>query len=374
MNFLPNDPRDVDNVTQDSFTPDHWEDRAHSPARPNRRTAPKTKVRKPVTVKNWFGLDSSSNEESEEDDSCWTDVDRKKKRQERKKISDIRKNKLKEECSSRAAHMASLGPITTETVNYFKTDGVSFEDAKILAVKEFLACQLEYDEDELKEIDIVETRISTRGDDILSIALADENHIKELYMRKAELKRDEITIRSYIPPNFFERYMALNRIASDKRNNDPDLRTQLRFGNKDIEIYVKYLNEETGYKRISITDFTDLEIPPFDSNISWKRYTDRLPRKVIDKPTAPKSRPSMVGQVQKAKRGPQIHSAHPPSGLPPQRKEQETQQLKRANSNTTTSASKKDKLNADSSDDQEMGDYEKDPLDDTPSSQNSSNN
>ena len=94
---------------------------------------------------------------------------------------------------------------------------MNFEQAKILVIKEFLAHYLNYDQEELTELQIVETRILTRGDNIINIAMADEEQIREMYYRKSELKREDITIRGYIPPNFFERYMAINRTLHSKK-------------------------------------------------------------------------------------------------------------------------------------------------------------
>ena len=127
---------------------------------------------------------------------------------------------------------------------------------------------------------VAETRISTKGDDILNVALADTADAKELYIRRAESRNDNLTVRCYIPPNFHDRFMSLNRICMEKRKEDPNLRTQLRFGSKDVEIWIKHKNDDKGFRRVDLEDFTDQDVPDFNHTIKWKRYPDRLPRRI----------------------------------------------------------------------------------------------
>ena len=112
-----------------------------------------------------------------------------------------------------------------------------FEDAKIKAIKELLSYSLNYDDDELESLNIQETKLSKRGDDIINVAFASEDKVKDLFIRKAELKNEYVTLRNYIPPNFHERFMHLNAVCSEKRSLEPNLKTQLRFGRRDIEIF-----------------------------------------------------------------------------------------------------------------------------------------
>ena len=95
----------------------------------------------------------------------------------------------------KAAHMASIGPITMQSVKFFQRNDTSFEEAKILAVQEFLQYKLEYTEEEIRE-----TRLSTKGDGIINIAMAMEEMIRDLYIHKAECGDDKVVVRSYIPP------------------------------------------------------------------------------------------------------------------------------------------------------------------------------
>ena len=251
---------------------------------------------------------------------------------------------MKQDCSSRATTMASIGPISAQSVNFFRSRDVNFKQAKILAVKEFLTCYLNYEEDELSELEIMETRMSTH-EDIINVALAEEDQIRELYIRKAELRREDITIRSYIPPNFYERYMALNKICTEKRAAEGDLKTQLRFGRKNIEVFIKYKDEDKGFRQVPLDDFTDMtKIPPFNYEVKWRRYRDKPTRRVTSRGEEPSVRPSTQGQVKSSGKPPSMMPPLPPSltsDTPDTGKKSVTQPLKRANSNSNPSSSKK---------------------------------
>ena len=94
----------------------------------------------------------------------------------------------------------------------------------------------------MDSLQIQETRLSKRGEDIINVAFASEDEVKDLFMRKAEMKDESVTLRNYIPPNFHERVMYLNAVCAEKRSNEPNLKTQLRFGRRDVEVF--YKNEE----------------------------------------------------------------------------------------------------------------------------------
>ena len=185
-----------------------------------------------------------------------------KKAEARKVRTARRKQALKQECATRAASMLSLGPVSLDSVEYFKNKGQNFETAKVSAVKEFLQYNLNYSEEELCQLTVAETRLSTKGDDIINVALSDVDEAREVYVRKAESRNDNLIVRSYIPPNFHERFMALNRICAEKRKLEPNLKTQLRFGRKDVEVFTKLKGEDGGYRKVSLEDFTNMDDVP----------------------------------------------------------------------------------------------------------------
>ena len=375
------DVPDVPAVAEEIFTdaadaedhdvlPENWEDRlTESPAwrklRQKKTTPPP--IRKPPIL-DWFGFDTT--DESEPENEEWSAVERKKKGIERRQRAAKRKEKIKRESALRASHMVSIGPISLGSVEYFRQNGETFENAKKAAVKEFMKYNLDYSDEELDNLRIAETRISTKGDDIVNVALEDEEEVKGLYSRKAESRNDNIVLRSYIPPNYHERFMYLNGICTEKRRSDPNLKTQLRFGKKDVEIFTKVKGDTAGYRKVEIHDFTDpQEVPEFNHKIKWKNFVDKPPRSSVNRWKDRGQRPSTIGQQPPTRK---IVHNNPPRrtsedadieklGHPARGKEDG--RMTRANSNTTTSTKKQQKrYNTVSSeeDDEEMNSGDED--------------
>ena len=133
--------------------------------------------------------------------------------------------------------------------------------------------------------------------------------------------------------------MYVNGICAEKRKLDQSLKTQIRFGKRDIEVFTKYKGEEAGFKKIKLCDFTDIsEIPEFDWGIRWRRYQDKPPRPRIHRQEVPRQRPSMRTQMEDENPG-------DPAG----RSQQPPQTLVRRNSNTLNSDSKKPRIEESSS-------------------------
>ena len=146
--------------------------------------------------------------------------------------------------------------------------------------------------------------------------------------------------------------MDLSRICAEQRKSEPMLKTQLRFGRKDIEIYTKLKGEDKGYRKVTLTDFTDMsKIAKFNAKIKWKRYQDKPPRRTQKTWKDFGQRPSTLGQIQQqgtiyknAGKEMEVDYDTPAGGKNP---------LTRANSNTTTSAAKKHKQQRQRSSDEE---------------------
>ena len=153
---------------------------------------------------------------------------------------------------------------------------------KLLALKDFLRDNLGYIQSELDELSVQETKFATRGENVLYVALSVREQVKELHVRRAESRNEEILVRNYVPPNLYERYMALNRECTGQRAADPNLKTQLRFGTHDVELFIKYRGEQSGYRQIKLSDFMDTNsLPSFDHKVHWKRFVDQPPRRKV---------------------------------------------------------------------------------------------
>ena len=158
---------------------------------------------------------------------------------------------------------------------------------------------MKYNENELEELKIVATKMTR--DNSIYIAVEHNWMIRDLYTRKAECKQEDVVFKPYVPPQFHARYVALGEICKGRRAEDPDLRTQMRFGTWDIELLTKYKNSGEGFKPVTIDYFTArMEIPPFDDKIKWNFRQDRPPRRrVTSSPTVSPSNSPTKGQPSK---------------------------------------------------------------------------
>ena len=60
------------------------------------------------------------------------------------------------------------------------------------------------------------------------------------------------------------------------------LKTQVRFGVKDVEVYTKYKGSDEPYKRSALEEIVDITlIPSYDHKIKWKQRAERPPRRKV---------------------------------------------------------------------------------------------
>ena len=295
--------------------PNDWTAGLRAEVRPHDRCVEKTvkgvetisridgKVKK--AVRHWFGDDSDSEEDSAKEDDDhdeWNVVDRQKKNEIKKRRLNAKKMKKKEEVLEKVNHMVGISPIENEIIEYHmeKKHG-DYEMAKIAAIKEHLSRFYKYNTSELDAVKIVETKFNKKvdGDNILYFATEDKQDIVDLYVRKAECKRDDVSLRNFIPPQIFNRFTAINKICKMKREENNKLKTQIRFGKSDLEILTKLRGSEESFKVINLNDFIgDADIPEFDFDVKWKCHRDRAPRRRVSSsrstsPAPPVTRNSM---------------------------------------------------------------------------------
>ena len=112
--------------------------------------------------------------------------------------------------------------------------------------------------------------------------MQNERDIKDIYARKAECRSDSTIVKSYIPPQFFNRFSALNRICADKRSQDESLKTQIRFGDRDLIVLTKVKGSQDAFEMEDLEDFTaGEELPAIDLKIRWRFHEDRPPRRRV---------------------------------------------------------------------------------------------
>ena len=79
---------------------------------------------------------------------------------------------------------------------------------------------------------ITEAMVSAKRDGIIYAAFDCKEDFMEIRLRIAESNNHEIMARDFIPPQIYERFMYMNKLCKKMRDNDPKLKTQIRFGDK----------------------------------------------------------------------------------------------------------------------------------------------
>ena len=236
-------------------------------------------------MRKWFG-DSTDEEDDDtmnEDDHSYTKIEREKKNRKKKQLAKEKKLKKVADTARKARNIVGLGPIKSTEINERKTRGMTFEEAKLDAVNCHLRKYYKFNDTEITDISIVETSISN---DTVYIAVNDREDIHDLYVRKADCKRDNIFLRTYCPPQFYSRFATLNKICADERQKYPDLKTQVRFGHNDLEILTKDRGSREPFKIVDLQEFIgDNELPSFDHSIKWHKHNDRPPRRRVTSST-----------------------------------------------------------------------------------------
>ena len=87
--------------------------------------------------------------------------------------------------------------------------------------------------------------------------MLDENLISSIFKRQAELGRERIRLLKYIPPWCYDRNKELEILCRLERDRNPELRTKVMLGHKDLQISIKKRGESS-YRRVSVEYFGKL--------------------------------------------------------------------------------------------------------------------
>ena len=180
-----------------------------------------------------------------------------------------------EKTAKKAMHMIGLGPISHHSVDFFYNATADHTLAKELAVNEFLVEYLQFSQEEIDEFGVLET-MTSKEKDIMYVTMANHDAIKDIQRRVAEVRLDEIATRTYIPPQYWSRYSALNAYCKELRENNPDIKTIIRFTETDLEVLTKDKSREEPYR---VTPMEDIEakitIPKYDHKLTWRKRSDK---------------------------------------------------------------------------------------------------
>ena len=207
----------------------------------------------------WFGSCGEVETEisSEEEEEGWDKMERRRRNRDRRKRQKERNRRIQEDVTEKARRMVGLGPITEEDIKEQMTAAKDYRTAKVWEIKKHLADNYEYNQEELNRLNIVETKRSLKGDDIVYLAMTDKADIRDIYACKAECCNDDTTVKMFIPPQYYERFMELNRLCADRRNQEGNLKTQLRFGENDLKVLTKVKGEDAPYHVVSLHEFAE---------------------------------------------------------------------------------------------------------------------
>ena len=242
------------------------------------------------SIKKWFGQESpvSSEVSSESDDASENEndeerVNRKERNRIRRKRNLENRKNLKAEIATKASHTIGCHPIKEEEVNYLNDKLGDISKAREQAVRNFLKEYLQFNVEELADVEIVDTKKSAKGDSTIYAVLKNLDTIKEMHWRISEIRNPEVILRNYVPPQYWSRYMFLSRECTTYRNNNTNMKTQMRFGTNDVEIFLKKKGSGETLKKVPYETITDpRKIPIFEHSMKWTQRNEKpLRRKLV---------------------------------------------------------------------------------------------
>ena len=104
-----------------------------------------------------------------------------------------------------------------------------------------------------------------------------------MYWRISEIRNPEVILRNYMPPQYWSRYMFLSRECTAYRADNPNMKTQMQFGAKDVEIFLKKKGSGESFKQVPYETITDpRDIPIFEHSMKWTQRSEKpLRRKLV---------------------------------------------------------------------------------------------
>ena len=209
-------------------------------------------------------------------------VDRSSKMNEKRKLLKKRKHEKQVKITDKANKIIGLGPIYQKSIDHFHNIVGDYSEAKKIAAREFLQVHLKFDDTEIKELDISDSQVSVGSENVLYIALTDCRSVRDIRVRMAEVRDPDLTAVDFIPPQYYERYIALSRVAKDMRLKNNSVKTQIRFGLIDVELLTKRKGSEDRYEIVPLEEIEKTNpLPKFDHSKKWSRREDRPPRRRV---------------------------------------------------------------------------------------------
>ena len=241
------------------------------------------KVHKTKKKINKLGNSMECHEEADwqwdSNDTEWDGTtDRVAKNKEKREKEIEKKRKKVEKAAYIGKCTIGVGPILKELINYFHKITGDYSLAKKMAAGEFLQGYLKFDENDMNDMDITDTKISGKGDNIMYIVLDCPEKVINIRKRVADCRNENIKMQDYIPPQFFLRYSALSKYSHELRSSNPDIKMQIRFSDDNIVLYTKLKGTQEPFLPENMPELIErIKLPAIDPNADWKRREELPP-------------------------------------------------------------------------------------------------
>ena len=218
----------------------------------------------------------------ESEDQWDNTVERREKNNEKKLKAKKHKMEIEKCVTEKARYIIGIGPVYMRLIEHFHRIVGDYDDAKKMAAQEYLTVHLRFDDKEVAEMEISDTQVSSKGENILYVVMTDESHIHDIRGRMAMCRDPDLQLQDFIPPQYFKRYIALSKFAQELRLKDKDTKTQIRYGKCDVELWTKNRSQDERFSQMNMDDIErEQRLPKFDHTIRWTRKKERPPRRQI---------------------------------------------------------------------------------------------
>ena len=126
----------------------------------------------------------------------------------------------------------------------FRLNGAKdVDEAQMLAVKEFLRCEMKIKDHVFKEMKIEKIFPPAKDTwDKLYVQFSSQASMNTIFSSAKYLRLDQRLV-TYIPKQFYDRYRAIESKAYDLRHSDDRYKTRVKMGSSDLMLYKKKAGE-----------------------------------------------------------------------------------------------------------------------------------
>ena len=166
-----------------------------------------------------------------------------------------------------ARKIIGIMPINNADIERNRSESMSDTDALVAAVDEFLKLELKMDSREIQELQIKDiTRPKKDDPDRVYLHFDNEEGPQYIFRKNIHVQNEEIKVAPFVPPQIFKRFAELSRLTFIARREDPNLKTQIRYGDNDL-ILLTRMKEEKEWTDTSLEKFGKL--PEMELQKSW---------------------------------------------------------------------------------------------------------